>query len=85
MDEIFATPLHFACKKGHLEIAKKLLEKGANPSNQKNDERTPLHDAAENGFTQLVALLLDFGADPFIANSIPLSARSPFCDCEGYC
>ncbi|XP_043471614.1 uncharacterized protein LOC122504527 [Leptopilina heterotoma] len=61
------TPLHEACAKGHLEIAKLLLAYGANVSESANGGIRPLHEAAENGSAELVRLLLSYGADPLLA------------------
>jgi len=52
------TPLYVACKNGHLEIAKLLLDKGAKV-NEARDYYTPLIAACENGHLDVVRLLLE--------------------------
>ncbi|KAK4883556.1 hypothetical protein RN001_006875 [Aquatica leii] len=61
------TPLHEACARGHLSIAKLLLLYGANVSESAQGGIRPLHEAAENGFVEIVRLLLSYGADPTLA------------------
>ncbi|KAJ2920378.1 hypothetical protein MD484_g171, partial [Candolleomyces efflorescens] len=56
-DEYGYTPLHLACDRGHLEVVKFLLEKGANKELQDPDEFTPMELAKVAGREDIVALL----------------------------
>ncbi|SPO02004.1 uncharacterized protein DNG_04677 [Cephalotrichum gorgonifer] len=56
--------LSLAADKGYKEIAKPLIDGGANPNVNSYLERTPLSLAAENGHETLMQLLLDSGAVP---------------------
>jgi len=48
----------------HVEIAKLLLEHGADPNAKNEGGWTPLHEAAFEGRVDIVATLLEHGADP---------------------
>ncbi|MEQ1905363.1 MAG: ankyrin repeat domain-containing protein [Pirellulaceae bacterium] len=85
IDLIGRTPLFYACYHGRFDVAKILLEFGANPNHRDIDNFSLLfllilikHDHAENGFL----FLADHGADIFEKlndNSfLHLSARSNF-------
>jgi ankyrin repeat protein/L-ascorbate metabolism protein UlaG (beta-lactamase superfamily) len=56
-------PLHTAAVGGQLEIARRLLEAGADVDGFDADESTPLHVAALNRHPELVDLLISRGAD----------------------
>lgn len=58
------TALHWAAHHDSLELADKLLERGANASAQNRYGITPLYLACVNGNGQLVEKLLNSGADP---------------------
>lgn len=56
-------PLHSAVAANQYEIAKLLLDAGANPNAVQQKDITPLHSAVHLGNAQLVSLLLAHGAD----------------------
>lgn len=64
------TPLMQACAKGYTEIARMLLQAGANPNAQKfsGDKETALMYASQRGHEEIVKLLLEAKADPNIKN-----------------
>ena len=57
------TPLHYAAENGHIEIARLLLQNGADLNVRSNRGRTPLHLAAENGNVDILHLLVENGVD----------------------
>ena len=52
------TPLHIAAFMGHFEIAKLLLENGANVNAIGRHNQTPIHFTALNGQTKIIPLLV---------------------------
>ena len=56
------TPLHSAAAAGRLEIARSLLEHGADTNAREAGDFTALHAAAQNGQVEMVELLLSYGA-----------------------
>ena len=56
-------PLHSAVASQNIDIARKLLEHGADVNAIQADDFTPLHGAAQNGQTEMVRLLLTSGAN----------------------
>jgi uncharacterized protein len=61
-------PLHSAVAGQHLEIARLLLEHGADANARQGEDFAPLHGAAENGQVEMIRLLLAHGADPHVVN-----------------
>ena len=59
--------LHWAAINNRVEIAKYLLDKGANINAVGGDlESTPLHWAARNGLLKMIILLINNGANPLL-------------------
>lgn len=68
MDTNSCTPLHLAATYSSLEVAKRLLNEGANPRARDCDRRTPLLEACSAGNFDIVKVLFDhsqklFGLD----------------------
>ena len=62
------TPLNSAASGRHADVARLLLDAGADPDARQASGWTPLHSAAHNGDLELVELLLARGADPAATN-----------------
>jgi ankyrin repeat protein len=74
IDHISWTPLHYACARGHLDVAQFLIANGAIVDSMSLGDTTPLMMAVQSGNEQLVKLLLDKGADLQLRNSQGLTA-----------
>jgi len=57
------TPLHIASGEGHLDIARFLVDHGANVAAQGRNGATPLHVASLNGRLDLAQFLVEHGAN----------------------
>jgi len=57
----YKTPLFFAVTKGHPEVARVLLNNGANSGLRTNKKETYLHLAAKNGKADVIEILLESG------------------------
>lgn len=55
-------PLHYACRRGYLQLAELLLRYGADPNMEDADMWTPLHFAAHNNQADCAELLIKHGA-----------------------
>jgi hypothetical protein len=61
--ELISDALYIACRNGHLEAARELLARGANPRFEGFARAPALHWAAFSANAELVSLLLEHGAD----------------------
>lgn len=57
------TPLGVACRNGHSEVARVLLECNADTEIRDVEDRSPLERASSRGHIDIVRVLLDYGAD----------------------
>jgi len=62
-DEYQFTPLHWACRYGHMEKAMALIDMGADIDARDMKKHTPLHWACIDGHVEVAAALMDRGAD----------------------
>ena len=68
MDQYQCTPLHEAAISGKANVAKLLLDIGAEPNATDQFERTPLLDAATAGHQEVAQILIESGAELNVAN-----------------
>jgi len=57
------TPLHLTSRVGHIDLARLLIEHGADVAAQSKAGTTPLHRASEGGHVDLARLLIEHSAD----------------------
>jgi len=74
LDHISWTPLHYACAKGHLDVAQFLSANGAKIDSLSFGGTTPLMMAVQSGNELLVKLLLDKGANLQLRNAEGITA-----------
>jgi len=74
IDHIGWTPLHYACSKGNLDVAKFLVANGAVVNSNALNGTTPLMMAVQSGNEVLIRFLLENGADISLRNTQGFSA-----------
>lgn len=78
-EEELTTPLHVAASRGHTEVLRLLLRRGAKPDSAPGG-RTALHEACTAGHPACVHVLLVAGADP---NTPDQDGKLPLHLCRG--
>uniref|UniRef100_A0A8D0DM70 Acyl-CoA-binding domain-containing protein 6 n=1 Tax=Salvator merianae TaxID=96440 RepID=A0A8D0DM70_SALMN len=68
-DEKGRTLLHWACDRGHKELASVLLQHTADVNCQDDEGQTALHYASTCEYSDIVQLLLESGADPTLRDT----------------
>jgi ankyrin repeat protein len=58
-----SAPLHLASRMGHVDVARSLIQHGADAKAQDKDGTTPLHWAARAGNVDIAPFLIEHGAD----------------------
>ncbi|MGD9873455.1 MAG: ankyrin repeat domain-containing protein [Kiritimatiellia bacterium] len=61
--------LHMAARRNQVDIARKLIERGAPIDAQDEVGKTPVHEAVRFGMEDVALFLLDQGADPNLADN----------------
>jgi hypothetical protein len=77
-DHVNQTALHWAARRGNLEIAKLLIEQGCFVDSRDIAGRSPLHVACKFNYHDIVRILLEANADPYLktnAGSYPHSNK----------
>jgi hypothetical protein len=69
------TPLMRAARRGHMEVARVLLDAGADASAQRADDFTPLILAVFYGHETIARLLVERGADPAMRTKLGTTAK----------
>ena len=69
LDAARRTPLQWACRRGHVEVASLLLQQGAKPNEDDFQGVKPLHEAAKRNHADIVKILVDAGVDPLTPKS----------------
>lgn len=59
VDESLIAPIHAACKVGHADVVKYLLDEGVNVDQLSGADWRPLHYAAIHGKVEVIDVLLD--------------------------
>ena len=78
------TPLFVACESGNFEIAKLLIENGANVNHEDSYKLTPLFVACESGYFEIAELLIKNKADVNHEDSYNKTPLFVACESSGY-
>ncbi len=82
-NETGVTPLQSALAAGEIELARKIIEAGADPNATANADHRALFYATQRNDAEMARMLLDHGADPNFPNA---SGRTPLdiAEVKGY-
>ncbi|XP_058134099.1 ankyrin repeat domain-containing protein 23 [Dasypus novemcinctus] len=85
-DKLHRTALHWACLRGHGQLARRLLEAGADTDARDLLDRTPVFWACRGGHLDILKLLLNRGAqvdarDKIRSTPLHVAARTGHCEC----
>ncbi|XP_041358334.1 transient receptor potential cation channel subfamily A member 1-like isoform X2 [Gigantopelta aegis] len=75
-DDYGCTPLHYACKEGHLKAVDELLKMGASVNVKNNEKQSPFHFAARYGRFMTCKRLLETDQGPNIINETDAKGRT---------
>ena len=78
------TPLHLACVHGQLNVAKLLVEHGADTNAQDLENNTPTHYSAMYGHADMVTWLLEQKPDIFVTNVLGKTSFDYMINIETY-
>ncbi|XP_056624239.1 ankyrin repeat and EF-hand domain-containing protein 1 isoform X2 [Triplophysa dalaica] len=81
-DEFSITPLMTACSSGNYQIAKFLIELGANVKAADQVNQTPLHYACHEGHVDIIRMLVESGAT---VDSVSTIGETPLMRAIKYC
>ncbi|XP_002119938.2 scaffold protein ILK [Ciona intestinalis] len=62
-DDHLFSPLHWACREGHMHIVEILLNRGARINAANMGDDTPLHNAAQMGHFEILKKIIKYNAD----------------------
>jgi hypothetical protein len=90
VDQSGNTPLHYACKYGHIDICRYLIELGASPCRKNSRNETPYDVAADHHVVRQYMLPLQFQAErtsgdtSYETSQLGISSNAHYASSQGY-